>query len=227
MKENSLTGTNADTFIDLLVNIITGNVIGGAVDVAKIGKSIIDIPNYRVWDNFCKFLQAGTMLDSEQTLNDDLLRRLSEILEEHGNKAENARRILYIVADMECDAAARYVGWLTQALVYKRLGFEQYFRCLKVIKNIIVEDLELLAQKMERKDYNFTLNAESTIEFVNNGLLIKQRGKLVPTNLAYDLVNCGIRWGHSDLKKPEVLPGIDVIDTSSIAYLDFGEDIVV
>ena len=214
-----------DNLSNFLIDFLTGNYVTVSYDFVKIGKGILDIPNYRRWSNFYKFLCSGRFVDEFYNVNYDLLRSLSEILEQEGNAKENAKRIVYIVFDMECDLSVRYIGRLTEALINHKILFKQYFRCLKIISNIIVEDIELLAIKMENKDYDYILNDEATIEFVNNGLLIQKEGRLIPTNLAYDLINCGVRWGHMEIEKPHDLPGIEIIDTRSLAALEMGEEI--
>lgn len=142
----------------------------------------------------------------------DVLRKLAVKLEESGNKKENATSIVYTVNRIDDPRKAKYISWLTLSVIDNDMDFDKYFRLVKAIENFVYADLVYLSENVE----NVTIDSNNSHidDFLANGMIYRIDGGFAYTDKAYDLVEYGIKRGHS-VRRPEEKPERQIIEMAT------------
>lgn len=90
--------------------------------------------------------------------------------------------------------------WLTLSLINRAIEFDDYFRLIKAVENLICADLEYLVDEI----VNIKINVQDIHidDLLANGLVYNVDGGFAITDKAYDLVEYGIHRGH-DVRRPK------------------------
>ena len=159
------------------------------------------------WNNFALFLREGNF-DNEQ------LRKLSELLEEHGNKKMYAISIIKAIDDIDSEEKARCLANLTQSLINSEIVIRKYFRLINTTKRLTGDDLAFLSVHISRGKF---LEHEYLDDFLTDGLIRMVDAGYVYTETAWDLMEFDSLRGH-DINRPSE------IERSRIVSLDEGYD---
>lgn len=177
---------NKSTILDLVIDVL----FGGPSDKLKLLGDIMlkegRISDLIFWNNFQMFLKEGNF-------DVTILRKLSERLEEHGNKKGYGIAIIKAIDDVESDEKARCLANLTQSLINDKITVEGYFRVIHTFKQLIREDLEFLSKNITKETF---LDNEHLDDYLVNGLIRQVDGGYVYTDRAWDIVEHGICRGH-------------------------------
>lgn len=198
------------TLLEALINCFVQNPVDFGKNIIELMHQTKSIPDMILWNNFYLFLQEGNF-------DYDILRKLSVRLEESGNKQENAACIVYTVNRIDDPRKAKYISWLTLSVIDKDLGFDKYFRLIKVIENLVYTDLIYLSENVE--NVIIDSNDAHIDDFLANGLIYSIDGGFAYTDKSYDLVECGIRRGHS-IRRPEDKPERQVLAVATKDDID-------
>lgn len=185
------------TLLETLINCFINNPIDFGKNIAELMKQTKSIPDMILWNNFYLFLKDGNF-------DYDILRKLSERLEESGNQQEVATCIVYAINRVDDPRKAKYISWLTLSLINQQIEIDNYFRLIKSVENLVYADLIFLAENVE--NVRVDLECLKIDDFFANGLIYNVDGGYAYTDKAYDLVEHGIRRGHNirrPIKKPD------------------------
>lgn len=138
-------------------------------------------------------------------------------MEESGNKQENAACIVYTLNRIDDSRKAKYISWLTLSVIDKDFEFDMYFRLIKVIENLVYSDLIYLSENVE----NVIIDSSDAHidDFLANGLIYSIDGGFAYTDKSYDLVEYGIRRGHS-IRRPKEKPERQVLAVTTKDDID-------
>lgn len=203
---------NKSTVLDLIIDVL----FGGASDKLKLLGDVL-LQDGRVSDliffnNFQMFLKEGDFDVS-------ILRKLSERLDEHGNKRGYGIAIIKAIDDVESDEKARFLANLTQSVINSEITVENYFRVIHTSKQLIREDLEFLSKKITKETF---LENEHLDDYLVNGLIRQVDGGYVYTDRAWDIVEFGISRGHK-IDRPDKIKEREVYSIGGGIY-DFGDE---
>ncbi len=178
---------NKSTILDLIIDIL----FGGPSDKLKLLGDIMlnegRVSDLIFWNNFQMFLKEGNF-------DVTILRKLSEKLEEHGNKKGYGIAIIKAIDDVESDEKARCLANLTQSLINDKITVENYFRAIHTLKQLIRADLDFLSRNITKETF---LDNEHEDDYLVNGLIRQVNGGYVYTNRAWDIVEHGVCKGHN------------------------------
>ena len=193
------------TLLETLINCFVQNPVDFGKNVIELMHQTKSIPDMMLWNNFYLFLQEGNF-------DYEILRKLAVKLEESGNKQENATCIVYTVNRIDDPRKAKYISWLTLSVIDCDLGFDKYFRLIKTIENLVYTDLIYLSENVE----NVLMDSgDSHIDdFLANGLIYSTDGGFAYADKSYDLVEYGIRRGHS-IRRPKEMPERQVLEMAT------------
>lgn len=96
-----------------------------------------------LWNNFYLFLQEGNF-------DYDILRKLVVRLEERGNKQENVACIVYTINRVDAPRKEKFIAWLTLSLINNEIDFDNYFRLIQAVENLVYADLIYLSKNVEK-----------------------------------------------------------------------------
>ena len=177
---------NKSEILDLIIDVL----FGGPSDKLKLLGDILlkdgRVSDLIFWHNFQMFLKEGNF-------DVAILRKLSERLEEHGNKKGYGISIIKAIDDVESDEKARCLANLTQSVINSEITVENYFRVIHTSKQLIREDLEFLSRNITKEKF---LDNEHLDDYLVNGLIRQVDGGYVYTDRAWDIVEFGICRGH-------------------------------
>lgn len=88
------------------------------------------------------------------------------------------------------------------------MEFDKYFRLVKAVENFVYADLVYLSENVE--NVTIDLNNSHIDDFLANGMIYRIDGGFAYTDKAYDLVEYGIKRGHS-VRRPEEKPERQII----------------
>lgn len=181
-----------ETLLEALIGFFTKDPVKFGEAIGKILRDTKSIPDAMFWLNFQEFLQAGKF-------DEEKLRKLATKLNEDANNVANATRIINSIKDVDEPQKAKYLAWLTEALINGQIEINEYFRLLKIVPRLISADLIYLSKIVEVGQIE--INDDRIEDFMANGLLMNIEGGYGFTNRAYNLVEYGINYGHS-VKRP-------------------------
>lgn len=189
------------TLLEALINCFVRNPVDFGKNIIELMHQTKSIPDMILWNNFYLFLQEGNF-------DYDILRKLAVKLEESGNKQENAACIVYTLNRIDDPRKAKYISWLTLSVIDKDLGFDKYFCLIKTIENLVYTDLIYLSENVE--NVIIDSNDSHIDDFLANGLIYSIDGGFAYTDKSYNLVEYGIRRGHS-IRRPKEKPERQVL----------------
>lgn len=184
------------TLLEALINCFVQNPVDFGKNVVELMHQTKSIPDMILWNNLYLFLQEGNF-------DYDLLRKLAAKLEESGNKQENAACIVYTVNRIDDPRKAKFISWLTLSVINEKLDLDNYFRLIKAIENLVYNDLLYLSENVEK--VKIDLGDSHIDDFLANGLIYSIDGGFAFADKSYDLVEYGIRRGHS-IRRPKEKP---------------------
>lgn len=190
---NELKDKTKGTLLEALINCFVQNPVDFGKNVIELMHQTKSIPDMILWNNLYLFLQEGNF-------DYDLLRKLAVKLEESGNKQENAACIVYTVNRIDDPRKAKFISWLTLSVINEKIDFDNYFRLIKAIENLVYTDLIYLSENVE--NVLIASNDLHIDDFLANGLIYSVDGGFAYTEKSYDLVEHGIRRGHS-IRRPK------------------------
>ena len=198
------------TLLEALINCFVQNPVDFGKNIIELMHQTKSIPDMILWNNFYLFLQEGNF-------DYDILRKLAVKLEESGNKQENAACIVYTLNRIDDSRKAKYISWLTLSVIDKDFEFDMYFRLIKVIENLVYSDLIYLSENVE----NVIIDSSDAHidDFLANGLIYSIDGGFAYTDKSYDLVEYGIRRGHS-IRRPKEKPKRQVLAVTTKDDID-------
>lgn len=201
---------NKSTILDLIIDVL----FGGSSDKLKLLGDIMlkegRISDLIFWNNFQMFLKEGNF-------DVTILRRLSERLEEYGNKKGYGIAIIKAIDDVESDEKARCLANLTQSVINSEITVENYFRIIHTSKQLIREDLDFLSSNITKETL---LDNEHLDDYLVNGLIREVDGGYVYTERAWDIVEHGICRGH-EVDRPNKIKERTVY---SLGISDYGDE---
>lgn len=200
---NELYEGTKETLFEALANCLLEEPLEFVKNIKELVKKTKSIPDTIFWSNFYLFLQKGNF-------NYDILRKLAARLEESGNKKENANRIIYAINRIDDSRKAKFISWLTLSVIHREIEFDNYFRLIKKVDNLVYEDLMYLSEQVE----NQKIDSEDTHidEFLANGLIYRITGGFAYSVQAYDLIKYGIRRGNT-VRYPEKMQERQIMET--------------
>lgn len=197
---NSFLKEQPDNALEVVIDVL----FGGTSDRLKLLYKILieqhSICDMRFLHNFYLFLEEGNFNDSQ-------LRKFSEKLEEVGNKEEYALMILNAIDSIESKCKARCIANITQSVVWNQIDVRKYLRLVHTLKLLIEEDLMYLDRNIRD---GIILDVENLDDFLTYGILRPVNGGYTYTERAHDIVEHGLRRGHS-YKRPTSIPQRDII----------------
>lgn len=193
------------TLLEALINCFVQNPVDFGKNVVELMHQTKSIPDMILWNNLYLFLQEGNF-------DYDLLRKLAAKLEESGNKQENAACIVYTVNRIDDPRKARFISWLTLSVINEKLDFDNYFRLIKAIENLVYNDLLYLSENVEK--VKMDPDNSHIDDFLANGLIYSIDGGFAYADKSYDLVEYGIRKGHS-IRRPKKNPVRQILDMAT------------
>lgn len=194
---NELKDKTQGTLLEALINCFIKNPVDFGKNIIELMHQTKSIPDMILWNNFYLFLQEGNF-------DYDILRKLAVRLEESGNKQENATCIVYTINRVDDPRKAKFISWLTLSLINNEIDFDNYFRLVKTVENLVYADLIYISENVEKvmiDSDNIHID-----DFLANGLIYSIDGGFAYTDKSYDLVEYGIQRGHNvrrPRKKPE------------------------
>lgn len=192
--ENSII-TTLESEKTTLLNDLIDFIFGGAPDKIKLLIQAMDkdkrISDLILINNLILFLKEGNF-------NRDQLRKLSQRLEEHGNKKMYAIAIIKAIDDIESEEMARCLANLTQSIINSQIDTRKYFRLIRLTRQLIGEDLKFLSSNISKEKF---LQHDYLDDYLINGLVKQVDAGYVYTDNAWDLVEYGILRGH-DVNRP-------------------------
>lgn len=194
---NELKDKTQGTLLEALINCFIKNPVDFGKNIIELMHQTKSIPDMILWNNFYLFLQEGNF-------DYDILRKLAVRLEESGNKQENATCIVYTINRVDDPRKAKFISWLTLSLINNEIDFDNYFRMVKTVENLVYADLIYISENVEKvmiDSDNIHID-----DFLANGLIYSIDGGFAYTDKSYDLVEYGIQRGHNvrrPRKKPE------------------------
>lgn len=194
---NELKDKTQGTLLEALINCFIKNPVDFGKNIIELMHQTKSIPDMILWNNFYLFLQEGNF-------DYDILRKLAVRLEESGNKQENATCIVYTINRVDDPRKAKSISWLTLSLINNEIDFDNYFRLVKTVENLVYADLIYISENVEK----VTIDSDNIHidDFLANGLIYSIDGGFAYTDKSYDLVEYGIQRGHNvrrPRKKPE------------------------
>lgn len=200
LKNNTKT-----TLLEALINCFIQDSVDFGKNIIELLHQTRSIPDMILWNNFYLFLQEGKF-------DYDVLRKLAVKLVESGNKKENVTSIVYTVNRIDDPRKAKYISWLTLSVIDNDMDFDKYFRLVKAIENFVYADLVYLSENVE----NVTIDSNNSHidDFLANGMIYRIDGGFAYTDKAYDLVEYGIKRGHS-VRRPEEKPERQIIEMAT------------
>lgn len=201
---------NKSTILDLTIDVL----FGGSSDKLKLLGDLMlkdgRISDLIFWNNFQMFLKEGNF-------DFTILRKLSERLEEHGNKKGYGIAIIKAIDDIESDEKARCLANLTQSVINSEITVENYFRIIHTSKQLIREDLDFLSSNITKETL---LDNEHLDDYLVNGLIREVDGGYVYTERAWDIVEHGTCRGHK-VDRPSKIKEREVY---SLGISDYGDE---
>lgn len=203
---------NKSTILDLIIDVL----FGGSSDKLKLLGDVLlkdgRISDIIFWNNFQMFIKEGSF-------DVAILRKLSEKLEEHGNKKDYGIAIIKAIDDVESNQKARCLANLTQSVINSEITVENYFRLIHTSKQLIREDIEFLSKKITKETF---LENEHLDDYLVNGLIRQVDGGYVYTDRAWDIVEFGISRGHK-IDRPKRIKEREVYSIGGGIH-DFGDE---
>lgn len=185
---NELKDKTQGTLLEALINCFIKNPVDFGKNIIELMHQTKSIPDMILWNNFYLFLQEGNF-------DYDILRKLAVRLEESGNKQENATCIVYTINRVDDPRKAKFISWLTLSLINNEIDFDNYFRLVKTVENLVYADLIYISENVEK----VTIDSGNIHidDFLANGLIYSIDGGFAYTDKSYDLVEYGIQRGHN------------------------------
>ncbi|WP_418419667.1 hypothetical protein [Blautia sp.] len=178
---------------------------GDAESFKQLIEMFLNAPAFYKNISFIEKLQSflrGTCTD------ESYYKDLAEIIAE-GNQTANAERILDCLDALETEEKVIYVINATRSCIRFHRGMtginqSQYFRILYIIKNILLEDIEFLTEKLKLGE---VLDSDSCVALENLGLMYittsDKEVKYAFSKLAYTFYDEVIRGDNEVLSKVE------------------------
>ena len=201
---------SSESILEVLIGFFTRDPITFGEAIIRLLKEAKSIPDIIFWTNFSEFLKEGKF-------DDEKLRKLAAKLVEDGNNKDNATKIIYAINAIDEPSKAKYISWLTVAVIHDMMALDEYFRLIKVVSRLINSDLIFIADNVEK--VLIDTNDCHVEDFLANGLLRSVDGGFAYSERAYNLVEYGIRYGHS-VRRPEHIPDRQVVPTDDYGDLE-------
>ncbi len=158
---SELKNNTKGTLLEALINCFVQNPVDFGKNIIELMHQTKSIPDMILWNNFYLFLQEGNF-------DYDVLRKLATRLEEGGNKQENATCIVYTINRIDDPRKAKFISWLTLSVINSEIDFDNFFRLIKAIDNLVYADLMYLSENVE----NVTIDSDNSHidDFLANGI---------------------------------------------------------
>jgi len=139
-------------------------------------------------------------------LNEEDYKGLAETIA-NGNQEENARRILDCIDSVETKSKVKYLVNATRSTIKWHRGLgglskNEYFRMIYILKNILLEDIEFIIEKLKMKEL---ITCESCVALYNLGLMyyttIEDNTMYAFSSLAYRFYEEVIKYDDENLPK--------------------------
>lgn len=202
---NELKDKTQGTLLEALINCFIKNPVDFGKNIIELMHQTKSIPDMILWNNFYLFLQEGNF-------DYDILRKLAVRLEESGNKQENATCIVYTINRVDDPRKAKFISWLTLSLINNEIDFDNYFRLVKTVENLVYADLIYISENVEK----VTIDSDNVHidDFLANGLIYSIDGGFAYTDKSYDLVEHGIQRGHN-VRRPRKKPERQILEITT------------
>lgn len=160
------------------------------------------------------FVEKMLMFLDGVCLNEEDYKDLAETIA-NGNQEENAQRILDCLDSLETESKVKYLINATRSNIKFHRGMDgldrnEYFRMIHILKNILLEDIEFLKDKLKLGEVDVN---ESCLALNNLGLMhvsvIGNETKYAFTSLAYKFYDEVIVYDDETfprIPQPDVLP---------------------
>lgn len=188
LDSSEFTGGIAN-FTKNVISAATGDIVAASEALKFIEKGPMFIRECLFWEKFTVFMDGVFLEDND-------VRKLSEIFAEKEEQEEYARRIVKVIDDIDIRIKINYLINLTRALLAGLIVKTDYYRLINVVRNTLEEDLKYLSDKIGKK----SLKANIHFEFLKqNGLAIQpiisdDNEEYIFTSLAYMLDKYGLNY---------------------------------
>lgn len=150
-------------FTKNVIRAATGDIVAASEALKFIIKGPMYIRECLFWEKYAMFLN-GVFLE------DDDIRKISEIFAEKEEQEDYSRRIIKVIDDIDVKIKITYIINLTRALLAGFIVRQDYYRLINAVKNTLEEDLKFLSNTIGKEH----LKANIHFEFLKqNGLAIQ------------------------------------------------------
>lgn len=153
-----------------------GALTGSFSDMGELSKEMISCPfliqNKFFWDNFKYFLKRIHLTEEEKEI-------LRNKLTVDGNYNDNAKRIIYVLSDIDTEKKVDYVIYATKSLMDGKIEIDEYFRVCNAITTLIYEDLQFLKANIDNNNLRYGLAVQA---LMNAGIISRNQS---PMELEY------------------------------------------
>ena len=201
---------NKQKVFESIIGFIKGDPVAVSSCLTEIASDAGRISDALFWNNFKNFLRYGDFDISK-------LRKLSEKLEDYGNKDDMATRIVKTINDIEGEETARCLANLSQSVINGDITVDNYFRLIHTLRQLIPEDLSYIAQNICKGKF---LDNPYLDDYIASGIIREADGGYIYSERAWDLVEHGISRGHH-LNRPDKIEPRAVF---SLGISDYGDE---
>lgn len=201
IKESNEVSTATKKFFENIGKAVLGDT-SAAIDAAKIlASSPFLIQQTLFWGKFTMFLE-GVFIDDES------IRKMSEIFVEHEERVDYSMRIIKIIDEIDTKTKTKFITNLTRSLLAKFITKTDYYRLCNIVRSTLEEDLNYVSKNIFKE--SVTNNMQ--IEF------LRQSGLVVCTHEASD--NKDDIFKFTPLAKMLDMYGLDYENENKYRYSD-------
>lgn len=161
IKESSEVSTTTKKFFENIGKAVLGDT-SAAIDAAKIlVSSPFLIQQTLFWGRFTMFLE-GVFIDDES------IRKMSEIFVEHEERVDYSMRIIKIIDDIDTKTKTKFISNLTKSLLAKFITKTDYYRLCYIVRSTLEEDLNYVSKNIIKESVSNNMQ----IEFLRQGGLV-------------------------------------------------------
>lgn len=200
-----------DKSIDFLGDLIS-SLQGDKIALARVAYTISSSPFFireqLFWSKFRRFLD-----NVDSNLEDGI--KFSQAISKDGKKEDNAKRIIQVIDSVESDKKVDYIINLSRSLRMGLIEISVYFRLMQAIRNLLIEDLNYLKDKMNKEICEDISNGKflsiESLNLLNNGLIYCTNSNMHAymggnrnykiSSLGLELIRCGIDYNNYNIYK--------------------------
>jgi hypothetical protein len=200
--EKALTHLNSNEF-SKGTREFTKNIINAASgDIVAAAEAMEFVLEFSMFIRECLFWEKFVMFMDGVFLEDDDIRKISEIFADKKEKEDYARRIIKVIDDIDIKVKITYIINLTRALLAGFITKADYYRLINAVKNTMEEDLRFLTRSIDQDHLTTNINFEFlrqnglAIQLILSGKGDDSGDEFVFTSLARMIDKYGLKYGN-------------------------------